>query len=99
MYLLEETINKLCSRSLSGKFNSSSPQASTLRVTWSLELVTTVEDDRNAPEEICLYDTKTKAIMVFLNMKWLRGYQRMISYHLVHDIFNDRVTRTKSLQH
>ena len=37
--------------------------------------------------------------MVFLNMKWSRGYQRMISYHLVHDIFNDRVTRTKYLQH
>ena len=31
--------------------------------------VNTVEDDRNAPEEIYLYDTKTKAIMGFLNMK------------------------------
>ena len=59
----------------------------------------TVEDDRNAPEEIYLYDTKTKAIVGFLNIKWSRGYQRMISYHLGHDIFNDRVTRTKSLQH
>ena len=62
-------------------------------------MIFTVEDDRNAPEEIYLNDTKTKAIMGFLNMKWSRGYQRMISYHLVHDILNDRVTRTKSLQY
>ena len=32
-------------------------------------------------------------------MKWSRGYQRMIFYHLVHHVFIDRVTRIGSLQH
>ena len=59
----------------------------------------TVEDDRKSTKEICFYDTKTKVMMLFINMKWSRGYQIKISYHLVHDIFNDRVTRTKSLQY
>jgi len=35
-------VNKLGSRSLSGKFNSSTTQGSTHSVTWSLELVTII---------------------------------------------------------
>ena len=39
---LRSRINKLGSRSLSGKLNSSSAQGSTHSVTWSLELVTII---------------------------------------------------------
>ena len=35
-------IHKISFRSLSGKLNPSSTQVTTLRVTWSLELVTTI---------------------------------------------------------
>ena len=72
---------------------------SNFKTYFKIILYSTVEDVRKSTKETYFYDTKTKEMMVFINMKWSGGHQRMISYRLVHDIFNDRVTRTKSLQH